>query len=160
MVKMKATEFLVNQVVYDLAKETLKANLTENENHIVEARKTGKAFWEIDEEFVRAEVDAIFFKASAITGAALPETEIFAKYLAEEFLVLLKERNFDVFTPAEISLAMRLNTILGLSHNGYELVRAKPGKRINTAYFSQCLQNYRNLRGAVDRKFETIINKF
>jgi hypothetical protein len=136
--------------------------LNENEKKIIKARGSGLSFCQLSNSEQRVAIDDITFKGASICGCGLPQTELFAKHLAEEIQVHLLEFGYAEYTLEEIILALRINS-KGRIRNpaGEDLEQVIFfGSFINVTYLSKILQNYSVLRNNLDRKFENHIDGY
>lgn len=131
---------------------------TTQEMKIVAARSKGGSFCELNGLEARVTIDQVMFRGAAISGCALPQTEIFAKFIAEEITVFILEFGYGELTEAEILLAMRINAsgkIKNPAGEDFDQV-VFLGNSINVVYLARILQNYKCLRDNLDRR---IINQ-
>ena len=62
------------------------------EKKIIQARYSGLSFCELSELDQRIAIDQIMFRGAASSGCALPQTETFASFIAEEINKLSNEQ--------------------------------------------------------------------
>lgn len=163
MKKKKASEVLAQGKFYTL--EDMAATfptLTAVKKMILEARATGKSFWEIEsEDDIRHFADRVIIQVSAITGDELPSSELLAKAITEEIAALLTDFGYDEFTLAEIVLAARLNYLPTLRNPaGNDFVRGVSAGRVSISFLSQVFFNYKILRNFMETEFENKIKGF
>lgn len=135
---------------------------TSIEDKIIKARCDGISFCEMADWQLRNSIDQIMLRGAAIAGCALPQTDFFAGFIAEEFIVFINEFGFSEFTLNEILLALRINSRGGVkTPSGLEIEQvAFTGVCINVDYLSKILSNYCSLRNYLDRKFENKIDGY
>src|ERR1700674_5072027 len=88
--------------------------LTGAENKIVDARKTGIAFCDMNEKEEKVAATAIIFTIVVISVCQLPTNPTHVEVLEREFLKLIKEYGYSNFTAEEILTAFRMNANLEL----------------------------------------------
>jgi hypothetical protein len=114
---------------------------------------------ELDKRIV---IDQIMFRGAAGFGSSLPQTEIFAKFVAEEISIFIDEFGYSEFTLEEFLLALRINSngpIKNPSGNDLEQV-VFSGICINVFFISKILRNYKVLRDNLDRRIQNIIDGY
>ena len=127
---------------------------TKQEEQIVQARCEGLSFCELDGLNERVAIDQIMFRGAAISGCALPMTETFATFIAEEITAFILNFGYGELTLEEFLLAMRLNAygkIRNPAGEDFDQVNFS-GNSINVVYLGKILKNYMALRNNLDRK--------
>lgn len=111
---------------------------------------------------LRYSIDQIMLRGAAISGCALPATEFFAGFIADELTIFINEFGFREYTLNEILLALRLN-----SQGGAKTPSGLPidqvvfsGVCFNVDYISKVLENYKSVRNYLDRKIENQIDGY
>lgn len=133
---------------------------SEIELKILKARIKGYSFCELSEADKRIVVDEIMFRGAAHCGCSLPQTELFAKYIAEEISVYIEEHGHGELTLEEILLAIRLNSRGDLKNPAGEDMQQVlfSGVCVNVIYAARILKNYKVLRDNFDRKLQNLID--
>lgn len=134
----------------------------DTEKKILKARISGDSFCELSELDKRIIIDQIMFRGAAGFGCALPQTEMFAKFVAEELSVFIDDFGYCEFTLEEFLLAIRINAngpIKNPSGNDLEQV-VFSGICINVFFISKILRNYKILRDNLDKRIQNIIDGY
>lgn len=128
----------------------------------MKARDNGLSFCEMDELETRVTIDQIMFRGAAISGCALPQTEIFAKFIAEEIETFVLEFGYGELTQEEFLLAMRINAFGKIKNNAGEDLDQVVffGNSFNVAYLAKILLNYKILRDNLDRKMKNQLDGY
>lgn len=136
--------------------------LTKLELKIYDARCTGLSFVQMEEGDLKISVDQIMLRVASICGCALPNTEFFAKFIADEILVFILDFGYPELTLEEFLLAFRLNAKGGLKYpNGIDFEQIPFfGNSLNVDYISKVLSNYLSLRKILDRKLQNKIDGY
>lgn len=136
--------------------------MNENETKILVARQEGESFCELSDLEKRVAVDQIMFRGAAICGCALPQTEVFAKFIAEEFTEYILRFGYEELTLEEILLALRINSYGRIINPAGEDLEQVPftGNCMNVVYIAKVLKNYKVLRVNLDRRFENMIDGY
>lgn len=135
---------------------------TKQDQQIVEARSKGLSFCELSELETRVAIDQIMFRGAAVCGCLLPQTEFFAKIIAEEIASFLLRFGYEELTEAEILLAMHLNAmgkIRNPAGEDFEQVQFS-GVSINVVYLGKILKNYKALRDSLDLKIKNQLDGY
>ncbi len=141
--------------------EMSSLKLTMEQKMIVASRLDGISFWEIDEKKYRFITDEIILATASISGAALPETEILAKYLSDEIVRFILDFGYEDYTVAEVIGAVRLNMSAVIRNPlGENLRQIDLPSRVCVAFLAAVLNNYRIIRNGVDRLIENKINGY
>jgi hypothetical protein len=137
-------------------------NLTKPEQKIIESRFVGYSFSQLDEDDGKLAVDQIMLRVAAICGCALPNTEFFAKFIAEEITKFILDFGYSDLTLEEILLAFRFNARGGLKYpNGATIDPVFfTGCCVNVDYIAKVLANYMALRTQLDRKLQNKIDGY
>lgn len=116
----------------------------------------------MDEKGIRCAIDQIMFRGAAISGCALPQTEFFAEFIAEEVVVFINEFGYSEYTFDEIILSMRLNSMGGLKRSSGEEIQQIDffGSCFNVNYISKVLANYALVRNQLDRKLQNQLDGY
>lgn len=111
---------------------------------------------------LRYSIDQIMLRGAAIAGCALPKTEFFAGFIAEELTIFINEFGFSEFTLNEILLALRINSQGGAKTPSGLVIDQVPfsGVCFNVDYISKVLGNYKTLRNYLDRKLENQLDGY
>ena len=141
----------------DLAKEI---KLSDSEKQIVKSRTTGISFSKL--ELVDTLVDEMILRLVSICGCNLPNTDIFARFIADEISNFILEFGYSEYTMDEILLAFRLNARGGNKNpNGEEIERVQFfGNCLNVDYVARVLENYRTIRNLLDRKIQNKLDGY
>ena len=136
--------------------------LTKAEQKIVESRMVGLSFGQLDEDDSKLAVDQIMLRVAAICGCALPNTEFFAKFIAEEITNFILEFGYADLTLEEILLAFRFNARAGLKYPNGEQIETVffTGNCVNVDYIAKVLANYMSIRVILDRKLQNKIDGY
>lgn len=136
---------------------------TQMEIKILKARSDGLSFCELNESDIRIAIDQIMFRGAAICGCSLPQTEVFATYLAEEISKFILEFGYEELTLSEILLSLSINaTGSKIKNPAGEDLDPVPftGNTINVFYLGKILRNYKILRDNLDRKIENQLDGY
>lgn len=128
---------------------------------IIDARYSGLSIFEIDPELIRAEIDEILIRGSAIYGCKLPISDFFAKYLFEETYDLLIN-GYAEYTIQEVLLALRLNIIVRFKIIVGIDVEYIPfsGETFNVDFLSSVLNGYSSFRNNLNRRIQNLIDGY
>lgn len=134
--------------------------LTEAERKIIDSRLKGISFSNL--ELVDTLVDEMILRLVSICGCNLPNTDIFARFIADEISKFILEFGYSEYTMDEILLAFRLNARGGNKHpNGEEIERVPFfGNCLNVDYVARVLENYRTIRNLLDRKLQNKLDGY
>lgn len=135
---------------------------TEQEIKIAKARSSGLSFCELNELEARVTIDQIMFRGAAICGCTLPQTEIFAKFIAEEISYFILNFGYGELTEAEILLALRINAfgkIRNPAGEDFEQVQFS-GLSMNVVYLGKILKNYKSLRDNLDSRIKNQLDGY
>jgi hypothetical protein len=137
-------------------------SLTKVEQKIIKSRLAGCSFGQLDDDDTKLAVDQIMLRVAAICGCALPNTEFFAKFIAEEISIFISDFGYVDLTLEEILLAFRFNSRGGLKYPNGELIEFIffTGNCVNVDYISKVLSNYMSLRIILDRKLQNKIDGY
>lgn len=125
---------------------------------IIRARGRGLSFFEVAPEYIRSFTDSVIISIAAITGAELPESELLANSLSKEVEVLLNDFGYSDLTLEEVLLAVRLNYSSSFKNPyGTDFEIGVAGNRVNVAFLSVVLNNYKTYRDFMDIEFENKI---
>lgn len=128
---------------------------------ILEARRMGESFWEVEEDMVRNFTDRVIILTSGLTGTEIPGSELVATAVSDEIVRLLEDFGYSELTLEEIILAVRLNYMPGLKNPvGTDFEKAEAGKRMNVAFLYRVLYNYKVYRDFMEREFENKIKGY
>lgn len=135
--------------------------LTMIEKRIIRSRLDGYAISQLNESDIRWATDKIMFKGAALFGCPLPQTELLATEISKEIEVFFKENRPDL-SLAEIILALRLNTLTGLTHpyEGYSDQVDFFGNQFNVMFLAKIIARYVCFRNALDSKFINALDGF
>lgn len=134
----------------------------EIDKKILKARCSGLSFCELNEDDSRVATDKIMFTGAAASGSALPQTEFFAKFIADVLIDFINNFGYEELTLDEILLAIMINadgrtrTISGEHLEQIEFT----GVCFNVGYISKILKNYKTLRDSLDRQLENKLNGY
>ena len=134
--------------------------LSDSEKQIVKSRMNGISFSKI--ELIDTLVDEMILRLVSICGCNLPNTDIFARFIADEISKFILEFGYAEYTMDEILLAFRLNARGGNKHpNGEEIERVQFfGNCLNVDYVARVLENYRTIRNLLDRKIQNKLDGY
>ena len=134
--------------------------LSDSEKQIVKSRMNGISFSKI--ELIDTLVDEMILRLVSICGCNLPNTDIFARFIADEISKFILEFGYAEYTMDEILLAFRLNAKGGNKHpNGEEIERVQFfGNCLNVDYVARVLENYRTIRNLLDRKIQNKLDGY
>jgi len=125
---------------------------------IIRARGRGLSFFEVAPEYIRSFTDSVIISIAAITGAELPESDLLANSLSKEVEVLLNDFGYSDLTLEEVLLAVRLNYSSSFKNPyGTDFEIGVAGNRVNVAFLSVVLNNYKTYRDFMDIEFENKI---
>ena len=133
---------------------------TDYEKKIIQARHKGDSFCELSELEQRIAIDQIMFRGAASSGCALPQTEMFAQFIAEEISKMLLNFGFAEFTLEELLLALMFNSMGQIKNpagNDLEQVHFQ-GNCINLVYLAKVFNNYKVLRNNLDARLKNLID--
>lgn len=135
---------------------------TKLEIKIAEARSSGLSFCEKNELERRVTIDQIMFRGAAICGCTLPQTEIFAKFIAEEIENFILNFGYEEFTESEILLAMQVNAFDKIKNPmGEDLEQVVfSGISFNVVYLAKILKNYKIIRENLDKKIKNQLDGY
>jgi len=136
--------------------------LTSTEEKIVQARHSGFSFCQLDDSDLKLSVDQIMLRVAGICGCALPNTEFFARFIAEEIATFILDFGYEELTLEEILLAFRLNAKGGLKYANGESAEQIVffGNCVNVDYIAKVLANYMGFRKILDRKIQNKIDGY
>lgn len=120
------------------------------------------SFCELSELESRVAIDQIMFRGAAITGCTLPQTELFAKFIAEEIETFILEMGYGELTEDEILLAMRINAfgkIKNPAGEDFDQVNFM-GSSFNVGYLAKVLSNYLALRNNLENRIKNHIDGY
>ncbi len=123
------------------------------EKRIIYSRCTGESFCQLNDNDLKIAVDQIMLRVAAICGCSLPNTDFFAKFIADEILLFVMDFGYKEYTLDEILLAFRINA------NAAETIPFS-GICININYLAKVLDSYRNTRNLLDRKLQNKIDGY
>lgn len=129
---------------------------------MVEARNNGLSFCELNELESRVAIDQIMFRGAAIVGCSLPQTEMFAKFIAEEISDFILKFGYGELTEAEFLLAMQINAFGMIKNslgNDIESVQFS-GNNINVSFLAKVLSNYFVIRTGLETKIKNQLEGF
>lgn len=111
---------------------------------------------------MRLAVDQIMLRVAAICGCPLPNTDFFAKFIAEEITTFIFDFGYQEFTLEEILSAFRFNATGGLKYpTGVEIDQVYfTGSCVNVDYIAKVLSNYLIIRKILDRKLQNKIDGY
>lgn len=104
-------------------------------------------------------------RGAAICGCNLPDTDFFAKFIAEEITAFILEFGYKELTLGEIILAFRINA-KGNFKNYINFVGLDIeqivfyGNCMNVDYVAKVLSNYLTIRNLLDRKLQNKIDGY
>ena len=128
---------------------------------IMTSRHNGVSFWEIPERKHPFVTDEIILATSSITGAALPESELLAKYLSDEIIRHISDYEYEEYTVDEIITAVRINMRPIIKNPAGEDFKAvKIPERVSVGFLAGVLSNYKILRDGIDRMITNKINGY
>jgi hypothetical protein len=129
---------------------------------ISNARNSGLSFSEMNELETRVAIDQIMFKGAAICGCPLPQTELFAKYIAEEIKNYILDFGYSELTLDEIVLAFRINIGHRIKNSlGDDLICVDfYGHAINVSFIGKVLANYLVIRKSLDSRILTLLDGY
>lgn len=133
---------------------------TDYEKKIIQARHEGVSFCELSELDQRIAIDQIMFRGAASSGCSLPQTEMFAQFIAEEISKLLLNFGFEEYTLQELLLAFLFNSMGDIKNpTGNDLEQVQfHGNCINLVYLAKVFKNYQVLRNNLDAKLKNLID--
>lgn len=135
---------------------------TENEKKVVEARHKGVSFSEMNALNKRIAIDQIMFRAAALCGSPLPQTEVFATFIAEEIETYLLNFDYEEYTLAEFLLALQFNAngkIRNPAGDDLEQIQFT-GAFINVGYLAKVFNNYKALRNNLDSRLRNLMDGY
>jgi len=102
------------------------------------------------------------FRGAAICGCTLPQTEIFAKFIAEEIENFILNFGYEEFTESEILLAMQVNAFDKIKNPmGEDLEQVVfSGISFNVVYLAKILKNYKIIRENLDKKIKNQLDGY
>lgn len=129
---------------------------------IFEARENGLSFCELDETDMRYAIDQIMFKGAAIFGCALPNTEMFAKYISDEIRDYILEFGYGELTVSEIILAFKMNIGSEIKNPLGDNLKCVEfyGNSINVSFIGKVLSNYMIIRNNLDTRIKNQIDGY
>lgn len=135
---------------------------TERERQIAEARNSGLSFCELDDVDRRVALDQIIFRATAIAGCMLPQTDMFATFISDEISKHILGFGFSEYTLDEILLALQFNATGNIKNpSGEDLEQVDFfGACVNVIYLGKILRNYKVLRDNLDRKIQNQLDGY
>jgi hypothetical protein len=104
-------------------------------------------------------------RGAAVCGCNIPDTDFFAKFIAEEISAFILDFGYAELTLAEIILAFRINAkgnfknyanFIGLDIEQISFY----GNCINVDYVAKVLSNYLTIRNLLDRKLQNKIDGY
>lgn len=155
----KASEVLIQGKTFTLSDmEAAFPNMKGVKKLIIRARGRGLSFFEVAPEYIRSFTDSVIISIAAITGAELPESDLLANSLSKEVEVLLNDFGYSDLTLEEVLLAVRLNYSSSFKNPyGTDFEIGVAGNRVNVAFLSVVLNNYKTYRDFMDIEFENKI---
>lgn len=135
---------------------------TKIEVRIIKARSEGLSFCELDGDDQRIAIDQIMFRGAAICGCNLPQTEMFATYVADEISSFILEFGYEELTLNELLLALKINAFGKIKNPAGEDIEQVcfTGNTINVFYLGKILKNYKVLRDNLDRRIQNQIDGY
>ena len=130
------------------------------EKKIIQARYSGLSFCELSELDQRIAIDQIMFRGAASSGCALPQTETFASFIAEEINKMILNFGYEEYTLEELLLAIMFNSMGNIKNPaGQDLEQVQfSGNCINVVYLAKIFNNYRVLRNNLDARLRNLID--
>jgi hypothetical protein len=118
------------------------------------------SFCELSELDQRITIDQIMFRGAASSGCALPQTEMFATFIAEEISKMLLNFGYEEYTLEELLLAIMFNSMGSIKNPaGQDLDQVQfSGSCINVVYLAKVFNNYRTLRNNLDARLRNLID--
>lgn len=125
---------------------------------ISDARSEGLSFCEMSSSEMRYAIDQIMFRGAAVCGCPLPQTELFAKFIAEEIESYILNFGFNELTLNEVVLAFKMNIGHKIKNSlGEDLTCVEfYGNTINVSFIGKVLSNYMVIRKGIEAR---IINQ-
>lgn len=116
----------------------------------------------MDELGKRVCLDQIMFRACAVGGCELPQTDIFATYITEEIEKFINTFGFSEFTKDEFLFAIQLNAFGNIRNAGGEDMEQVEcfGGCVNVAYLARIFKNYKVLRVNLDNKLKNLLKGY
>jgi len=107
---------------------------------------------------MRYAIDQIMFRGAAVCGCPLPQTELFAKFIAEEIESYLMGFGYKELTLQEVVLAFKMNIGHKIKNSlGEDLSCVEfYGNTINVSFIGKILSNYMVIRKGLEAR---IINQ-
>ena len=101
-------------------------------------------------------------RVASICGCALPNTEFFARFIAEEIATFILDFGYEELTLEELLLAFRFNAKGGMKYPSGTEVDQVPffGNCVNVDYIAKVLSNYMVFRKVLDRKLQNKIDGY
>jgi len=110
----------------------------------------------------RVAIDQIMFRGAAICGCPLPQTELFATYIAEEIKKYILDFGYGELTLDEIVLAFRINVGGRIKNSlGEDLICVDfYGHAINVSFIGKILSNYLVIRKSLDTRILNLLDGY
>lgn len=93
-------------------------------------------------------------RIAGLYGCALPSTEFYARFIADEIKIFFKDFGYGELTLEEILLAFRLNVL-----PGFETIPFS-GLCVNVDFISKVINEYLNTRKLLDRKLQNKLDGY
>lgn len=123
------------------------------EKMIADSRRNGPSFEDIGLSDREVRLDEIMLRIASICGCALPNTEFFARYIADEIEKYIFSFGYANYTVEEIILAFRINAN-SLDHINFT------GVCLNVDYIAKVLNAYSELRKLFENKLKNKIDGY
>jgi hypothetical protein len=120
---------------------------------VSEARRNGPSFEDICPEDREVRLDEIMLRIASICGCALPNTEFFARYIADEIEKYILSFGYAECTVDEIVLAFRINAV-SVDHINFT------GVCLNVDYIAKVLKAYSEIRKLFENKLKNKIDGY
>lgn len=116
----------------------------------------------MDDLSKRVCLDQIMFRACAVGGCELPQTDIFATYITEELEKFINTFGFESFTQDEFLFAIQLNAYGRIRNSaGEDMDQVESfGGFVNVVYLGRIFKNYKVLRDNLDRKLKNLLKGY
>lgn len=129
-------------------------NLTFLDKKIIAARCKGVSFCNLNELDTAHAIDQIMMRIAALHGCAIPNTEFYARHIADEIKIYFNEFGYEYLTLEEILLAFRVNSQAGSERINFT------GLCVNVEFISKVIDEYLIKRNLLDRKLQNKLDGY
>lgn len=135
--------------------------LTKIEKKIIELRKKGKSFFELDESETRLATDMIMIDGSSLYGCPLVFSELLASAISRQIENYIND-NYPEISDDEIIFALQINMQSDIRFPSGELIPVVEfyGSQFNVSFLVKVIEKYMRIRNILDRKLQNLIDGY